>query len=84
MSLTPAQQAALEQFEADAASAATAATDNDAAQLAMYTAEAAASQAATAALEAHAVALASAQAFIDILVQDTAPPSPSAVPAAKK
>lgn len=79
--LTPAQQAALDQFESDAAAATKAAADNLQAQNDLIVAQRTAETDAQNAIDTHVTALASAQAFIDSMLNPlptpaTATPTP--------
>ena len=82
VTLTPAQQAALDKFEEDAQAANDAATANDEDQAALLTLQAKAAIDAQAAVETHAAALQSAQEFIDLMLHRS--PTPNMPPASVK
>src|SRR5258708_38358189 len=74
VSLTPEQQAALDKFVSDSADAALAHKDKLAADSALAAAKNAAEMATAADIADHQKALASASAFIDLMVPPTPPP----------
>jgi len=83
--LTPEQQAALDQFETDAQAAQQSAVLDVVAQADLQTAELNAEHSRQTALDAHIAALASAQAFIDLMVPAIDEAAKSVVvPAGKK
>lgn len=80
ITLTPHQQAALDQFVQDAAEANAAAAANAEDQVQLFALKAKAAIDAQAAIDDHQRALASAQAFIDTMISPTNVPAP-AIPA---
>jgi len=77
LSLTPAQQEALEQFDADSDAARDAQQANLDAQAALLTAEDLAAFNAQAAIDTQVKALESAQAFIDTMIPPKTPVKPT-------
>lgn len=77
VTLTPAQQAALDKFEEDATAATQAVADNATAQTNLLTAQHTAQVDAQATIDTHVQALQSAQAFVDSMLN---PPAAAAMP----
>jgi len=84
LTLTPEQQAALDQFEADAQEAQDTARADTAAQSAFQLAQLEAEHARQASLNAHVAALASAQAFVALMVPNIEAAAKAAATAAAK
>jgi hypothetical protein len=82
--LTPEQQAALDLFEVDAAAAAAAHLAKVQADADLATAQLAVTVDTAADVTAHQAALASAQAFIDLMIPPQTPPGPLPTSSGKK
>jgi len=76
--LNPAQQAALDKFEADSEFANSEALSARSAKVALMSAQVEAENTSSNSLKAHQVAVASGQAFVDLMLSES--PSPSNLP----